>query len=206
SLRMPMPAMRTMIDMSWSYPKFVLFRDRQPVFSAIALHSPETLTIDDRDGAERVPAEAVGSAYFELIGARPAIGRGFLPAEDSIGAGNAVVVVSDGFWRTRLGADPNPLARTIEIGGTKRTVVGVMPPAIRGLNGDAQLWVPITSARRPAVFEMSGAHNIYLIGRLAPGGSFEAAQQAVAAVGQRIDEAFPSDDGHWSAGIRSVNS
>jgi hypothetical protein len=116
---MPMPAMRTMIDMSWSYPKFVLFRDRQPVFSAIALHSPETLTIDDRDGAERVSGEAVGSAYFSLIGARPAIGRGFLPSEDSIGAGNSVAVVSDAFWRSRLGADANPLGRTIEIGGTK---------------------------------------------------------------------------------------
>jgi predicted permease len=206
SLRMPMPAMRTMIDMTWSYPKFVMFRDRQPVFSEIALHSPETLTIDDRDGAERVSAEAVGSAYFRLIGARPAMGRGFLPAEDSIGGGNAVVVVSDAFWRTRLGADANPLGRTIEIGGTKRTVVGVMPPSIRGLNGDAQLWVPMTSARRPAVLEMAGAHNISMIGRLAPGISFDAAQQAVGALGKRIDEAFPSDEGHWSAAIRSINS
>jgi predicted permease len=206
SLRMPMPAMRTMIDMTWSYPKYVMFRDRQPVFSEIALHSPETLTIDDRDGAERVSAEAVGSAYFRLIGARPAMGRGFLPAEDSIGGGNSVVVVSDAFWRTRLGADANPLGRTIEIGGTKRTVVGVMPPSIRGLNGDAQLWVPMTSARRPAVLEMAGAHNISMIGRLAPGISFDAAQQAVGALGQRIDEAFPSDEGHWSAAIRSINS
>jgi predicted permease len=206
SLRMPLPAMRTMVDMSWSYPKFVVFRDRQPVFSAIALHSPETLSIDDRDGAERVSGEAVGSAYFALIGARPAIGRGFLPAEDSIGAGNSVVVVSDAFWRSRLGADANPLGKTIEIDGTKRTVVGVMPPSVRGLNGDAQLWVPITSARRPAVFEMAAAHNISMIGRLAPGISLDAAEQAVAVLGQRIDEAFPSDDGHWGAGIRSLDA
>ena len=206
SLRMPMASTRSMIDMVWSYPKFVMFRDRQPVFSAIALHSPEMLTIDDRDGAERVSGEAVGSAYFGLIGARPAMGRGFLPSEDSIGGGNSVVVVSDAFWRSRLGADPNSLGRTIEIGGTKRVVVGVMPPSVRGLNGDAQLWVPITSARRPAVLEMSGAHNISMIGRLAPGISVKAAEQAVAAVGQRIDEAFPSDDGHWSAGIRSFDT
>ena len=206
SLRMPMPAMRTMVDMSWSYPKFVLFRDRQPVFSAIALHSPETLTIDDPDGAERVSGEAVGSAYFSLIGARPMIGRGFLPAEDSIGAGNSVVVVSDAFWRSRLGADAHPLGRTIEIGGTKRAIVGVMPPSVRGLNGDAQVWVPITSARPPAVLEMSGAHNISMIGRLAPGISLDAADQAVAALGQRIDEAFPSDDGHWGAGIHSLDA
>lgn len=206
SLRMPMPATRTMVDMVWSYPKFVMFRDRQPVFSAIALHSPETLTIDDRDGAERVSAEAIGSAYFSLIGAKPVIGRGFLPAEDSIGGGNSVVVVSDAFWRSRLDADPNVLGRTIEIGGTKRTVVGVMPPTVRGLNGDAQLWVPITAARRPAVLEMAGAHNISMIGRLAPGVSLEAADQAVAALGKRIDEAFPSDDGRWSAGIRSFDA
>ena len=206
SLRMPMPASRTMVDMVWSYPKFVMFRDRQPVFSSIALHSSETLAIDDRDGAERVSGEGVGSAYFDLLGARPTMGRGFLPAEDSVGGGNSVVVVSDAFWRARLGADPNPLGKTIDIGGTQRTIVGVMPPSVRGLNGDAQFWVPITGARSARALQIAGAHNISMIGRLAPGVSLEAAEQAVAALGQRIDEAFPSDDGHWGAGIRSLNS
>ena len=205
SLRMPLPASRGMIDMVWSYPKFLMFRDRQTVFSEIALHSAETFTIDDRDGAERVSGEAVGAAYFGLIGARAVIGRGFLPAEDSVGAGASVVVVGDAFWRTRLGSDPKPLGRTIEVSGAKRTIVGVMPPEVHGLSGDAQLWLPITSARRAAVLAMPGAHNISMIGRLAPGVSLDAAQQAVAALGQRIDEAFPDDDGHWGAGIRALN-
>jgi putative ABC transport system permease protein len=206
SLRMPMPASHEMIDMVWSYPKFLMFRDKQTAFSALALYSPETMTIDDADGAERVLAEAVGSAYFGLLGARPALGRGFLPAEDSIGGGESVVVVSDAFWRTRLGADPKPIGRSIEVGGTKRTIVGVMPATVRGLSGTAQLWLPISAARRPAVLAMSGAHNISMIGRIASGVTLGAAENTVATLGKRIDETFPSDDGHWGAGIRTLNS
>ena len=55
SLRMPNRASRSIVDMVWSYPKYVMFRDQQRAFDAIALHSVEALTTDGADGVERVP-------------------------------------------------------------------------------------------------------------------------------------------------------
>ncbi len=205
SLRMPVRATQTVVDMVWSYPKYTMFRDRQTVFSALALYSSETLTIDERDGAERISGEAVGSAYFALLGARPAMGRTFVASEDSVGAGASVVVISDAFWRTRLGMDPHVIGRTVDVNGAKRSIVGVMLPGVQGLSGDAQLWLPITGARSAASLAEPAAHNIAMIGRLASGVSFDAALQAVEALGKRIDETFPADDGHWSAGIRAFD-
>jgi len=205
SLRMPSRASRSVVDMVWSYPKYVMFRDQQRVFDAIALHSVEALTTDGTDGVERVSGEAVTSPYFALLGARPVMGRTFTTAEDSIGGGGSVVIVSDAFWRAHLGADQSAVGRLIDVSGTKRTIIGVMRPGFQGLSGDAELWIPITGARSAAALAQSGAHNISMIGRRQSGITHAAALSAVEALGTRIDEAFPSDDGHWGAGVRSFD-
>jgi len=205
SLRMPNRASRTIVDMVWSYPKYVMFRDQQHAFDAVALHSVESLTTDGADGVERVSGEAVTSPYFGLLGARPARGRTFTSAEDSIGAGGAAVIVSDAFWRARLGADQNAVGRLIDVSGVKRTIIGIMRPGFQGLSGDAALWIPMTGARSAAALTQAGAHNMSMIGRRQIGITAAAAQSAVEALGMRIDEAFPSDDGHWSAGVRTFD-
>ena len=205
SLRMPSRASRTVVDMVWSYPKYVMFRDQQRAFDAIALHSVEALTIDGSDGVERVAGESVTSPYFALLGARPVMGRTFTIAEDSVGGAGSVVIVSDAFWRARLGADRNAVGRPIDVSGVKRTIIGVMRPGFSGLSGDAELWIPITGARSAAALAQAGAHNLSMIGRRAAGITPAAAASMVEALGTRIDEVFPSDDGHWSAGVRALD-
>src|SRR5205085_12523620 len=74
-----------------------------------------------------------------------------------------------------------------------------------GLSGDAQLWLPIPGARYAGDLAQPRAHNIAMIGRLAPDVTLEAARESIRALGARIDEAFPSDDGHWGAGIRALD-
>jgi putative ABC transport system permease protein len=205
SLRMPIPASRSVVDMTWSYPKYLIFRDRQRVFSAVALNTPTQLTLSEADGVQRINGEAVTSPYFALLGATPAMGRTFAAAEDSVGGGGSVIVVSDGFWRAHLGADPNTVGRMIDASGAKRTIVGVMRPGFQGLTGDAELWLPVTGVRSAAALASAGAHNMSMFGRLQNDVTPRAAQAAVEALGKRIDEAFPSDDGHWSAGIRTFD-
>jgi predicted permease len=203
-LRMPLHDSATGTDMVWSYPKFAFFRDHQTVFSSLALHSPETMSISESGGTQRISGETATSSYFTLLGTRPEIGRTFSAAEESPG-GPPVALISDAFWRSHLGATPNPLGRTVNLGGTKRIVVGVLPPGFRGLSGDAEVWVPIVGARSTAVLEMSDAHNLELLGLLTPGVTRDAAQHAVAIAGDRIDAAYPSDDGHWGARIQPLD-
>jgi predicted permease len=199
SLRMPISATSSIVDMVWSYPKFTFFRDRQRSFALLALHSPETLVIGGADGAERVPAEMAGASYFEIVGVRPAMGRTYTADEDRVGGDNRVVVISDDLWRTRFAGDPRIVGRDLTIGGTKHTIVGVMPPSFHGLSGDAQFWVPVPAARSAAVLESVDAHNMSLLGRRKPGTSQSVAAVEVADLGRQIDAAFPSDFGRWGA-------
>ncbi len=76
--------------------------------------------------AERIVGARVSDGFFRLLGVRPAIGRDFLPSEDAAGA-NRVVLLSDGLWRRRFGADPEIAGRTIRLGDVAYLVAGVLP-------------------------------------------------------------------------------
>jgi predicted permease len=205
SLRMPRQAAHDMIDMTWSYPKFVFLRDHERSFTSLSLYSPETVIVTWGDGAERLPGEAVSAAYFDLLGSGPEIGRVFSAAEDRVGGPSAVAVVSDALWRSRFGARRDVIGQVIVIAGVKHTVVGVMPSSFSGLSGDAQLWLPVVDARDAGTLAASGAHNLQLVGRLSSGASVESAKQEVAALGAVIDNVFPDDDGHWGAAAYSFD-
>jgi predicted permease len=199
SVSLRMPEQSGAIDMTWSYPKFLMFRERQRVFSALALHGAEAAVVAGDGGAERLPAELAGAQFFAMLGASPIIGRTYTEAEDRVGGPSDVVVLSEGLWRSRFGGRRDIVGQTLTIGGRKRTILGVMPAAFRGLSGDAQLWLPVPGARSAVALQAAGAHNMQLIARLADDVSPSTARLATAALGRQIDEAYPDDDGHWGA-------
>jgi predicted permease len=199
ALRMPIPETRSVIDMVWSYPKFEMFRDQQQAFAAVSLRSDETLTLLFESGAERVPGETVNAGYFDILGVRAVRGRTHSPDEDRVGGDNAVVVVSDVFWRTRFGSREDVLDQSLTIGGVRHRVIGVMPQGFAGLSGDAQLWIPIPSARSAAVLRQAGAHNMEMIGLRAAGVTAEQARAVGGDVGRLIDETYRNDRPGWSA-------
>ena len=204
SLRMPRGATR--VDMTWSYPKFVLFRDRQRVFSALALHSSETVVLSADDGAQRVSAEMASAELFTMLGASPLFGRTYTAAEDRIGGPSDVVVLSEGLWRSRFGGRRDAIGDVLTVSGKKRTVIGVMPADFRGLSGDAQLWLPILGRGAASWPRAAGAHNMELLARLNDGVSPTTAKLATDALGTQIDAAYPDVDGHWGAAAYELNA
>jgi predicted permease len=204
SLRMPREAAR--VDMTWSYPKFLLFRDRQRVFSALALHSAETVVVSADDGARRLPAEMASAELFSMLGASPILGRTYSSAEDRPGGPSDVVVLSEGLWRSRFGGRRDVVGEALTVGGRRRIIVGVMPAAFRGLSGDAQLWLPVPGARGAAALQAAGAHNMEFLARLEKGVSPAAARLATETLGTEIDAAFPDIDGHWGATAYELNA
>lgn len=204
-LRMPIPEAGRVSDMVWSYPKYELLSRQQDVFEALAPRSDETLTLFLPSGAERVPGETVGPRYFGILGVSPELGRTFAPDEDRIGGDQAVVVISEAFWRVRLGATSDVLSQSIDIAGVRHRIIGVMPPGFAGLSGDAQLWIPIHSGRSPAVLQQAGAHNLELIGLRAKGVTVAEAIARVEQLGVAIDEAYPEDT-RWGATAHSFST
>lgn len=106
------------------------WRARVTVLEDMAVYTSREQVLTGLGEPEKVGAYAVESTLFPMLGAAPLLGRGFLPEEDVPGAGE-IVVVSHGFWTSRLGADPDVLGRTLTLGGRPYEVVGVMPRGFR---------------------------------------------------------------------------
>jgi predicted permease len=129
---------------------------------------------------------AVSAGFFDVLGARPALGRAFLPGEDEPGR-DQVVVLSHGFWN-RLGADPRMLGHSLELDGRPYTVIGIMP---RDFDYPAAMdaWVPL--ALRGEERSERVRRSLFLLGRLAPHLSLGQARAAVLSVSRRLEREHP---------------
>ncbi|HEY6248541.1 MAG TPA: ABC transporter permease, partial [Candidatus Angelobacter sp.] len=76
---------------------------------------------------EQVKTGQVTANFFDVLGAHAARGRTFLPEEEG-GRGPRVIILSDGLWRRRYGADPQIVGKTVRAAAGSLLVVGVMPP------------------------------------------------------------------------------
>jgi len=132
---------------SISFPIYLAWQKRAgglfEQFSLLAWWGDATLAAAGE--SERVPIAGAANEVFSALGVRPALGRDFLPEETRLG-GPSVVILSDGLWRRRFGADQNVLGRSLTVDGEAHTIVGVLPQGfelpITGMR-DAQLWLPI---------------------------------------------------------------
>src|SRR5579884_459461 len=103
-----------------------LWRDHARTLRSAAAVGPATHILSGAGAPERTTGVRVSANLFEVLGVQPRLGRAFLPNEDQEGH-NRVVVISDGLWRTRLGARTDALGRKILLDGTPYEVIGVMP-------------------------------------------------------------------------------
>ncbi len=157
-----------------SYPDFRDWRARSRSFQDVAAHQTAVGRVVWEAGGEPVPAAGfmVSGHFFDLLGVRPALGRGLESADDRPGA-EPVVVLSDAAWRREFGASGAALGRTVRLDGVAHTVVGVMPPAFDYPRG-AGFW----RAVEPAVDSLIHKREIgflSVIGRLQPGATLAAA-------------------------------
>jgi putative ABC transport system permease protein len=124
---------------------------------------------------------AVSAGFFDVLGARPMIGRTFRPADDVRGA-RPTVVLSAEIWRQQFSSDPAVIGRLLTVGTGKNAVavevIGVMPPDFR-IPAGAQVWVALGPSLYAGATEMGwkveGVRAMYAIGRLAPGARLESA-------------------------------
>ena len=130
--------------------------------------------------------EIVTAGYFETLRVAPAIGQGFTPADET--AGRPVVLLADGLWRRRFGADPAVLGRTLQVNGVALSIAGVMPAGFDGVSGRAVLWLPTGMAPQLTYrdYLTTPQHFINLIARLRPGVTVAQANAELEALGPQI--------------------
>ncbi len=157
------------------------------------------LALTGTGAARTVRATAVSAGFFEVVRARPALGRVFRQIEDTPG-GRHVVVLSDRFWRTEFGGHPDVIGRTVKLSDEPYTIVGVMPAtaSVASWTGMASdVWVPLalTDEQRAS----RGNHNRYGVARLNRDVELAQAQAEMDAISARLAREFPQTDGGWRA-------
>src|SRR5262249_7494341 len=135
--------------------------------------------------------------FFEVVRARPALGRVFRPEEDTPG-GKHAVVLSDRFWRIEFGGHPNVVGRTVKLNDEAYTIVGVMPAtaSVASWTGMASdVWIPLALADEQRADR--GNHSWYGVARLNRDVELAQAQAEMDAISARLARAFPKSDDRW---------
>ena len=177
-----------------SYPDYLDWRAESKSFEDIAAVDSQWMTFVGSDEPERIQTEFVAAPYFSLLGVSPARGRVFEASEDVVASPAQVVVLSDGFWKRRFGADPQVIGRTLTLCCAARqyTVVGVMPPGFKGLSDTAELWVPFAMYAPPRAMMERGSRGFAALARLKPGVTLAAAQNDLDTISRRLEQAYPN--------------
>src|SRR5881275_2303892 len=115
---------RDIVDIGVGAPRFRHFRDGQTVFESLAGENFFAFTLTGLGDPVQIFGSRLTSNYFDVLGVRPIIGLNFLPEEQE---GADVALVTENFWKKRLGGDRNVIGRSITLDGTAHTIVGVMP-------------------------------------------------------------------------------
>src|SRR5215204_1346745 len=163
----------------------------------MAAYSFRQLTLTGGGAAEALRGAAVGPDFFKAVGMQPALGRTF--TRDEYAAGRSrVLVVSDAFWRSHMGATPDASGRTLNFDGQSYTVLGVMPRqfsvAAWGATG-VPMWMPLAWSDKQAAVREN--HNLQAIARLKPGVDVERAKAELAVISKRLEQAYPAENAGW---------
>jgi predicted permease len=152
----------------------------------------ESFNLSGSDSPENVDGARVGAEFFSLLGVAPALGRAFRPEDDAPGSAGQVVILSDGLWRRRFGADRSVVGREIRLDGRPHTVIGVMPPALAYTLWDEELWVP--TGFTPERLAMHDEHYLVVLARLAPGVTREQGAQELDGLARWLRESHPREN------------
>ncbi|MGI8741969.1 MAG: ABC transporter permease [Bryobacteraceae bacterium] len=170
----------------FSYPFFREFRRRNQVFSEVAAIQSFLVASHGRvagdAGLEKLNVELVSGSYFTTLGVNAILGRVLTDAEDQTPGGHPVAVANYSWWQNRFAKDPSIAGKTITIGSTGYTVIGVAPPAFFGVTvgHSPDLWIPLTMQKEISPDQNGLDQNLFqslhVIGRLKSGVSPKQAQ------------------------------
>jgi len=179
------------------YPSYSAWSSRSHAFDAMAAYwnvSGDGAVFGGTGSAVRVRFTVATNNFFALLGAQPAIGRGFLDSEQHPGAGK-VFLASNALWRRNLGGSADALGRRYRIDGDDYTLIGILPAAF-DYPRNCDLWLPIGALEaRQLVDHVS--HPFWALARLRPGVPLSRAQNELDSIQSQLAAAHPETDAKW---------
>ncbi|HKP76995.1 MAG TPA: ABC transporter permease [Longimicrobiaceae bacterium] len=168
---------------------FADYRAQARSFEALAGFSNGTVNVSGSEKPERFDGAYMTANAFDVLRARPLLGRTFRPGEDAVGA-PAVVVLGYDIWQSRFHGDRGLIGRTIRVNGEQAEVIGVMPRGFKFPVSEA-LWVPL---RTPLPAKRGEGNDLFAFGRLKPGATIDGANVEMSAIAKRLATAYPESN------------
>jgi predicted permease len=210
-------------QLTTSYPDFLDIKHGANALSGVAGNSYVRGILSTGARPVLVTGEAVTDNYFDVLGVRPALGRGFRPDENAVRNAVPVAVVSHGLWQRSLGGRSDILGTTMKLSGLEYTIVGVAPANFTGtIPGiPTEFWVPVMMVDR-LVFsgvqansdnepdksrvERRGHRWLFVKGRLAEGRTIEEARAQIETIYARLSKDYPATNDKVTTSVVPVTS
>jgi predicted permease len=200
SLILPAEGGRPSQAIGFAYPMYTAFRNAQRSFNSLAVYSPTQTTLTSGD-VERIGGEYVSASYLRTLGLAPARGRDFDRSLDAHVGAPHEAIISFALWQSRFNAEPSTIGRTIDIDREPWTIVGVGPREFRGLSGQADVFLPVTTEAAPLLGPQW--YLFSLVARRAPGVTALRATDEMSTLGARTANEFPNPMGRLKWEVRA---
>lgn len=183
-----------------AFPNYIDWRDQNQSYEKLALYRWWSANLTGIDTPERIQGFLVTGNFFDVIGTKPIMGRGFLEHENQPGS-DTVAVITHSLWQRRFGGDPNIINKTIALNSITRTIVGVMPEHFNFPKG-SEVYAPLQFT--PELARSRQSHSFYVIGRLKPGVSIESAQSEIDTITKRLEAQHPETNTGLGANVYPI--
>jgi putative ABC transport system permease protein len=180
----------------FSYSEYKNYRENNHVFSGLLAYAPFLEATLGGESPKHLMGAETSCNFFDVLGERPEIGRVFVEDDCRAPGASPVVVLSDDLWRSRFGADPSIVGKSVSLNRTKFAVIGVAAPGFGGLDPwPSEFWAPVTmqKALEPAsdLLQESNTGWLALLGRMRGGVSLEEVRADLGVIASRIDQEYP---------------
>jgi len=195
-----------------SHPNYRDLREQTRSFDGLLAYNISTLAFARAPNAAREMRMGmlVSDNFFDALGVAPSRGRSFLRDETAVPGRDAVVVLSDDFWRSAFGASPSTLGSIIWLNGIDFHVIGIAPASFTGPEPPLRpaFYVPTAMASRldqtrANVLENRGARAFHVKGRLRSGVSRRTAQAELTTIWDALARQYPDSNAHRTIAVRT---
>src|ERR1041384_5925696 len=179
-----------------SYPEFLDYEKNSTLFESFIVDRITGTTLSVGDRAERASGAIVSANYFDALGVKPILGRGFRPEEGEGRNSHPVTVIGYRTWKDRYGGDPNIIGRTQYLNGVQHTIIGVAPEEFHGtfIGYSFSFWVPVSMQETFDTgykLEDRGARWIEGYAFLKPGVTRQQGDDELHSISQQLEKDYP---------------
>jgi predicted permease len=198
---------------SMCYPDFFDFREQNRSFSSMAVYRDRALALVDEKEAQSVRGQKVSGEFFDVLGVKPMLGRGFARADEQPGGGPGgfKVVLGYTFWQSHFNRAEDVIGRVLMLDGSPHTVIGIMPQEFQFPIQTDPIEMYITHAEDAAspdgstpYTQQRGSHSLSGIARLKPGVSSAQANAELRTIAAALEKKYPETNTNWGAGSQPL--